>query len=670
MHATSRSSRYRRVRRYVNTIIERSTKKTNVVDSGVCNSKSQSVPVEVLTNTLLLDEDNDLADSDCSSDISISNSSVSSSSSSTSEEQNSDSEYEDSTKYALTSLELKQQLATWATQHNVTHTAITHLLHIIQGSVSDNLPVDARTLLKTPTKTMLKPTKIEGGNFYYFGVEPGIQESCKLGLTSFQFPLFKDKANNLLTIRIGVDGLPISRSSKSQLWPILGLLDQAVERSVFIIAIYHGFSKPSNVEAFFVDFIKEMIHLQNNGIHILNSLYNVRISAICADAPARAFLKQCSIFNGYYGCERCVQKGTWIGRVVFEEMSASLRTDESFRDMTQSNHHSNVSPFNVLDIGLTSQVILDHMHLIFLGVTKKFLNVWVKGKLPYKLGHRDISIINNKLLDVVKYTPREFHRKPRSLQELDHFKATEFRTFLLYTGIVVLRNVLQKDKYMHFVKLQCAAFILLSNSADDPGWNSFSNSILKKFVKQVSKLYCKEFLVYNVHNLIHLHQDALTYGNLNNVSCFPFEDFMQKLKRSIRAKKHVVQQVVNRCAEIGASNLSVTPKRKLPKKSILWNNFYVSNTIGDNCFRAKDGTIVQIQKISKSGLDVTLYCKQFKNASPLLHYPCSSDKLGIFIITSTARGPIRKIKISALSTKYFVLPYDSGSESFVCIPML
>ena len=47
--------------------------------------------------------------------------------------------------------------------------------------------------------------------------------------------------------------------------------------------------------------------------------------------------------------------------------------------------------------------------------------------------------------------PSEFSRQPRWLDELDRWKATEYRQFLLYAGPLVLRDLLHKEVYQYFL---------------------------------------------------------------------------------------------------------------------------------------------------------------------------------------------------------------------------
>lgn len=103
----------------------------------------------------------------------------------------------------------------------------------------------------------------------------------------------------------------------------------------------------------------------------------------------------------------------------------------------------------------------------------------------------------------------EFARKPRSLKELKRWKATEFRAFLLYTGPVVLRDAIPKQKYQHFLTLTVAITCLLNNEFLESR-NEFGNSLLKHFVKTTLsiQLYGPEYISHNFHNLLHLADDA------------------------------------------------------------------------------------------------------------------------------------------------------------------
>lgn len=62
--------------------------------------------------------------------------------------------------------------------------------------------------------------------------------------------------------------------------------------------------------------------------------------------------------------------------------------------------------------------------------------------------------------------PGEFVRQPRSLNEIDRWKATEFRQFLLYSGPVVLSSVIPQPLYSHFLTLTVSMSILLEKDTE------------------------------------------------------------------------------------------------------------------------------------------------------------------------------------------------------------
>jgi len=49
--------------------------------------------------------------------------------------------------------------------------------------------------------------------------------------------------------------------------------------------------------------------------------------------------------------------------------------------------------------------------------------------------------------------------------------------------------------------------------------------------------------------MIHLADDVRNFGSLNNVSAFPFENFMRMIKSAIRKPQLILQQLGNRVDE-------------------------------------------------------------------------------------------------------------------------
>ena len=141
--------------------------------------------------------------------------------------------------------------------------------------------------------------------------------------------------------------------------------------------------------------------------------------------------------------------------------------------------------------------------------------------------------------------PLEFAHKPRSLIELPCWKATEFRQFLLYNGIVALKGQIDDTLYKNFLLLSIAIHILC-----DPklcfDQCSYAHTLLVTFVKQYCKLFGRNDVVYNVHALIHLANDVQLYGPLDNFASFPYESFLYQIKRCVRKPSCVLQQVISR----------------------------------------------------------------------------------------------------------------------------
>ena len=122
------------------------------------------------------------------------------------------------------------------------------------------------------------------------------------------------------------------------------------------------------------------------------------------------------------------------------EVNAPPRTYQTFRLQTHEGFQNGDSPFINAGVGMVSQLPIDYMHFVCLGVTKRILLMWIKGSLDIRIGPRAVEEMSTALKRLKACIPCELVRKPRSLEhvEVDSWKATKFRQFLLYTGPVVL----------------------------------------------------------------------------------------------------------------------------------------------------------------------------------------------------------------------------------------
>lgn len=145
------------------------------------------------------------------------------------------------------------------------------------------------------------------------------------------------------------------------------------------------------------------------------------------------------------------------------------------------------------------------MHLICLGVVKKIILLWIKGLLSIRLSARSINKISHLLISLRNTTPVDFVRRPRSIKDIKQWKAAEFRNFLLYTGLVVLKNILQDKIYMHFLTLHVAITILTRRNLYQEKLINFAEALLHHFVESFEILYGKQYISHNVHNLLHMY---------------------------------------------------------------------------------------------------------------------------------------------------------------------
>jgi len=112
----------------------------------------------------------------------------------------------------------KEELRNWAIAHNITHACLRDLLKLHQKWLpDDNFPGDPRTLLKTPRR--IESFNCAGGEYFYFGISQNLTNLLDEGINNKRRPNISkfENMSNLLTLTVGIDGLPLSKSSNKQL---------------------------------------------------------------------------------------------------------------------------------------------------------------------------------------------------------------------------------------------------------------------------------------------------------------------------------------------------------------------------------------------------------------------------------------------------------------------
>ena len=571
---------------------------------------------------------------------------------------------------------VEEELATWAIYHKIPHVALSSLLKIMR-KLQPSLPLDARTLLGTQNVTAVKT--LANGSYYHFG----ISSQAVRFLAMDQALLARD----ILELQINIDGLPLFKSSSAQFWPILGMLLQSSNNEPFVIGLFCGISKPTSVTEFFHDFVVECRELQETGLHYQNKQYAFRVSSVICDTPARCYVKQTKGHSGYFGCDKCTQPGVFNKKMTYPVTDAPLRTDADFAAMSDEEHHIGHHGFEDLGLGMVSQFPLDYMHLVCLGVTRKLIALWMKGPLTCRLGRRIVNLISDRLLSYQSFFPKEFARKPRSLSEVDRWKATEFRQFLLYGGPVALRGIIPEALYKNFMLLFTGIFLLVSPSHCHD-YADYAQQILVLFVQHFGELYGKDMLVYNVHGLTHLAQDVKVFGPLDNISSFPYENFLGKLKKMVRKPSFPLQQVIRRLSEkryhanVGQEKAKdQTPpfvkmehfSGPVPQlyqpcrqfKQVSLTGFTVSITQGNNCVKIGD-QVCRVRNLLLHDNEIYVVYVRFKTLGDFFTYPMNSGNIDVHLVSDLSDN-IRVAHVSTIDQKYVLLPHK---DSHVAMPLV
>lgn len=383
---------------------------------------------------------------------------------------------------------------------------------------------------------------------------------------------------NSLSFGFNTDGVPIFKSSKVSMWPVyllineLPILDRKVRENVVFYGVWIAPKKP--VMWSFLKPLYDDISKLENGVDLVDHsgskfVCKATLLTCTCDLPARCLISNSVQFNGKFSCWFCLQKGetyhTPTGghchifpyqsenpkgppRTVSEIEADVNKTVENLQDGNKDYVVRGIKgPFWFMFLkhfNITNGFVIDYMHGVCSGVMKMMLGLWFgkanKGNPSSYFKCR--NMVNEYLL---KIKPTVFiTRVPRSLDDIVHWKASEYRNFLLYWGVPILTSVLSNCHILHFCALVKAIHILSQENIQEADLLVAENCLFN-FVSLFPSLYSQRNMTMNLHQLVHLTDCVRATGPLFSNNCFVFEDLNGFIVRHIHGTQGIDTQIIN-----------------------------------------------------------------------------------------------------------------------------
>lgn len=553
---------------------------------------------------------------------------------------------------------LHEKLKEWIIRNKPTRQCVEELLVILK---EENLevPLSLKTLFPNKQRAIIK--QVSPGFYSHFGIKAQLNTIGHL-LSKY----------DEVVVDINIDGIPLFKSSKTQLWPILFRIVNVENISIIPIGIYLGKYKPTDISEYLHEFILEMKNIMCSGIELEGKILQLKVRAIVCDSPAKAFLCGIPGHTSSHGCSKCIQVAQKIKNVLtYSTTSDILLTDADFEERKYKAHHKNIfhlqkTPLEKIGVKMITQIALDSMHLVDLGVMRKFIMRIIKNKTNFKVSKSEIDDISNHLKSLNHSAPKEFVRRPRGLEEILNWKATEYRQVLLYTGIFIFKDKIPVELYNEFLLLHCSCR-LLSTEKNLIENIQLAENMLKEFVQKFSVLFGENSISHNIHSLLHLSENVKEFGILQKCSAYDFENYLQILKKYVRQPTNILQQIFNQIKNekrIFSKQTGGFVEKKGAVEKYYKNDCLFTNKSPENmCYLTSDVPF-KIKRFNKQTNSVVGH--KFNSKVSFFQEPIDSIELGICLVGDISLEEEER-SVDDIQNKVFYVPYKN---QYLIIPLL
>lgn len=368
-----------------------------------------------------------------------------------------------------------------------------------------------------------------------------------------------------ISIMLHSDGIPLYKSKNLNAWPILGAIlelppfARTRADNILLLGMWIGKKKPK-FEIVYQKLSAQFSILKNDGLKVGDTeQIKVIFPMLMGDMPALSSMVNFVEPNAFYACMFCHTRGVYHHRghcITYPiDHQSELRTTQSFHECSQlatdqqpridrerTKGVKGTSTFaQILDVPIPHAIVIDSMHTVFLCHSKKLLM-----HLQSLISKENMKKISNKLQSM-KYI-HDILRRPRTINNINKWKASEVRTFILYVGLPVLSEFLAEDDCGHLALYVVILRLMHDYWKDDEELSKSISSLLHCYIDGLgerieSNSYPPNLMTISTHTHLHLPLQCKKFGRLDWLSNFVFESFLGFLKAFVKGSRGAADQI-------------------------------------------------------------------------------------------------------------------------------